>query len=535
MYKVLVVDDELYVRKGIINAIQWDLNKLDFVGEAENGDEAIQLAERTKPDIVITDMKMPGLGGIGLIKELKELLPATKIIVISAYSDFDYTREAIINKVFDYVLKPIKKEELNKVICSCINEIESTHKTLAINNEQSTSFVKIEKLIEELLYNEVDNAHFETQEKMLIEKVFCYPLLHCCVCKIDHLSKQIEPYSQADAFILLKAALDYHLKDFRELNISLINRIKKEIVVVTGGEKFDTETIIFLAKRVVTYCQSQYHIGISVGIGAMVSSPYDISKSYNQALKIVKLKKLKESGVVLSYQDNITDKSPELIDVNFTDKLFLNSLQKGNATDTQKLFHSLLEKFSLGNITIYSLQKKTFLFLEEIEKMLNRFETNMDSECDKGYIQYFDELMAIFRLEEIHEIFDPIIQRIAFFFQTRNKKGGKKAVDEIVKIIHQEYFKQISINDYAEKYYMNADYLGRIFKNETGKSFGDFLTEFRIDKAKKMIENNEAKHYYEIAECVGYKDYRYFCKVFKTIIGLTPGEYREQFRQNFSM
>lgn len=126
LYNVRIVDDEKWMRKGIINAIQWEKLGLRLVAEASRAKEALEQALREKPHIILMDMRMPGMSGIELMKQIKDDLPSTKVMIISGYSDFEYTREAIIHNVYRYILKPIEKEELNKVMTDVIKEL-GTH------------------------------------------------------------------------------------------------------------------------------------------------------------------------------------------------------------------------------------------------------------------------------------------------------------------------------------------------------------------------------------------------------------------------
>ncbi|WP_339316657.1 response regulator [Paenibacillus sp. FSL R10-2734] len=125
MHSVLVVDDEKWIRRGLIQTINWDAFGLKFAGEAANGDDAFTLAMEIRPDLMFLDMLIPGMDGRALLAKLKEVLPNIKVIVISGYSDFENTKEAIRHHVLDYLLKPVRKEELNAVLGKVCEEIRS--------------------------------------------------------------------------------------------------------------------------------------------------------------------------------------------------------------------------------------------------------------------------------------------------------------------------------------------------------------------------------------------------------------------------
>lgn len=134
MYKVLIIDDEPWSRKVVIELVEWEKFGLELVGEAEDGDQGLELIRELKPDIVITDMRMPGVEGVELLREIKEQFPKLKIIVMSGYDDFVYLKQAIRSRAMEYLLKPINPEELSNSLSQCVKELEENSKVRQVSN-----------------------------------------------------------------------------------------------------------------------------------------------------------------------------------------------------------------------------------------------------------------------------------------------------------------------------------------------------------------------------------------------------------------
>lgn len=527
MYKVLVVDDEVYIRKGIINAIQWSSLDLELVGEAEDGIEAIEKAEILKPEIIIMDMRMPGMDGIGLIQALKSRLPSIKLIVISAYSDFEYTREAIVNKVFDYLLKPVKKDQLNDVLSNCITEINDEKQ----KNERKKLLneTNIETIVKSFIFDEANGLQDIEKTFALINDRLHFPGILCVVSKIDNIGLAKAIFKESDILTIVKDYVEYALKQIVGDNqIVLINRVDYEVIALFHLSSSENDKIKSTLQNIIKSIYTLKGFSISMGFSDVVKSPNELCSNYKQAVRIVKTKELSLQGKVLSKSDIENANNLGNGFASYNSKLLVSSIKVGDREKSLSIFKKLLSEFLIRKFTVYLLHKNMIILLGDIEKELNVLNTTIDIECGKSSIAYVKDIMGTFGTCEIEDLFETIIYKLCDFFASKCKKGSKKIVDEIIKSMYNEYSDQISIFGYAKQYYINPDYLGRVFKNVTGKSFVDFLTGIRINKAKELIAKDICTHYYEVAACIGYDDYSYFSKVFKIVTGLTPSEYKDK-------
>ncbi len=521
--RVLVVDDEIYIRKGIINAVSWKQLGLELAGEAEDGYEALDMIKKLSPDIIIMDMKMPGMDGVGLIHSLKKSHPEISFIVISAYSDFEFTREAIVNKAFDYILKPVKKDELNAVLERCISDLKKQKALNGAAKAENNDINSPEAVLKRLIFEAPSTEAELEKNTIIISRALSSSKGLCCVCKIDNLYHATKHLSEADPLDAMKSNVVKALMSTSARHIVFISKSEQEVVAAVSLDKPDKDFFSALARNIKAFCS----FTISIGIGGTAEKPSDLISSYKQAVKAVKMKRLGDNSAVIDFKSLPEETSNDINLSASSMNLFLNTLKSGDENKSIELFNKILSDLYNMKFSIYSLQKNMIILLGDIEKLLNASGTSIDSECGKSSFTYVSSIMVAFSSDEMQEIFRPLITSLSIFFSRKNKKGGKKIVCEIVQSMNDEYFKQISLYGYAKQYFLNPDYLGRIFKQETGKSFIDFLTELRIKKAMELIEKNTFAYYYEVAENVGYDDYSYFCKVFKMVTGLTPGEYAD--------
>lgn len=189
-------------------------------------------------------------------------------------------------------------------------------------------------------------------------------------------------------------------------------------------------------------------------------------------------------------------------------------------------FERLFAAFAADCMTVEHLQWSATLLIHAIEKQLQGKEARLEEICGKKALVFTEMIQYRNDAASVKKIFtDVLLPAVLSYYSHSGEKQGEKIVGELQKWIETNYDQQLSLNQIAGSHYMNPDYLSRIFKKTTGKNFVDYLTDIRIHKAKEMMSKSKYKNY-EIAQKVGYEDYRYFSQIFKRKIGMTIGEYR---------
>jgi YesN/AraC family two-component response regulator len=521
MRKVVIVDDEIWIRRGLIQSIPWDRFGFRLVGEAGDGEEAHRIALAEKPDLLFLDMRMPGLDGKQLLGMLRRDLPDLLTIVVSGYSDYEYMKEAIRQKAFDYLLKPVKKDELVSVLERAVEKMKQQEK-----KKSTGQFDSKEDWLQRILYHAVTDVEAREKEGEI-------PLPEGWPCGETYVM-----VGQRDTFRdgSESSNLVGQLRELLTRNqpflfggewnfvVTTAPDANREFVIVIVGERLQQEEIYKLS-HIVQRTLKQEEIGsYSLGIGMKREDAHYLRRAYLEAGQALKKKRLGVLGTVL-WADNDMSKQR----VNYPqekENAFLRSLQMGNKEGAQHESDMLFAAISEDSMTVDHLQRSAFLLVHSIEKQLRGTESRLEEVCGKNPQMYTEMIQHRNDAAAVKRIFDEeIIPSVLAYYKRSREKQGKKIVRLIQNMIENNYDQPLSLQQIAESHYMNTDYVSRLFKKSTGHNFVDYMTNFRINKSKELMKLSAYKNY-EIAHMVGYEDYRYFSQIFKKKTGMTIGEYR---------
>lgn len=531
MLKIFLVEDEFVVREGIKNNIDWKSNGYVFCGEASDGELAFPMIQRLKPDIVITDIKMPFMDGLSLSSLIKKEMPETEIIILTGYEEFEYAKEAIKIGVAQYLTKPISGDELLCVVNSIADKIEEKNKEKEIkekylkeieenrNNEKKDFFRYLltgSKSMPELMI---------ISEKMDINITAIYYNLF--LFKVQSLKHQDEEYS--NKLIIINNRI-MELEDRN--NIIIFDRdLEGKGFLFMGDSK---EEIISLQNaiidKIIEILDEYKDIRYFGGLGVIVNRLSELTASYEKAARAFAHRYIINGNHILNgevmYNDiNNIQEEFNICDVN------TNKIDRNKITDFLKT--GVLEE------TVY--------FVEGFFKELSCRE--MKSEIFRQYITmdvYFCVIKfveSIFMPKEEIETLDIrsdvlsngdaavsyIIKIIKQAIELREKAAGNRyghIVDEVMNYIDKNYGNdELSLNIIASHVNFSPNHLSMIFSQQTGKTLVKYLTDFRMNKAKELLRCTGKKNNI-IAQEVGYKDPHYFSYLFKKTQNMTPTQYR---------
>jgi two-component system response regulator YesN len=521
MWKVMIVDDERWIRRGLIQSIPWDQFGLELVGEAGDGQEAYAIALEKKPDLLFLDMRMPGLDGKELLAMLDRDMPELLTVIISGYSDFEYTKEAIRHKAFDYLLKPVKKEELASLLEKATIELKRRQA-----DKRKSSLDHREDWLQRILFQA--DAEGDMQEH-------------------PDTSQLPQEWAAGESFILVgqpdvfrdgseQARLSQLLRE--QLNrdrpflfggrwnfvVTTSPDGSRELVVAVAGERMQQEEIVKLNHTVQAVLKQSDSGGFSFGISAKRIDLYHLRDAYLEAKQALKNKRLSATGTLLfasSEMDSQSGLYPQE-----KENAFLLSLHMANKEASVLEFDRLFAAFSADTMTVDHMQRSAILLVHSIEKQLRATDARLQEVCGKNPLMYTEMIQYRNDAASVKSLFDKeIIPHVLIYYSRSGEKQGEKIVREVQKLIEAHYDQSLSLQQIASSHYMNTDYLSRLFKKTTGHNFVDYLTDYRINKSKELMRCSKYKNY-EIAQMVGYEDYRYFSQIFKKKTTMTIGEYR---------
>lgn len=505
MYNVLLVDDEKLILEGLKNIIDWEELNLKISDTAENGEEALSKFKQNPADIVITDIMMPKMNGLNLIKEIKAIDNNIKFIILSGYDDFCYTKQAIKLNIENYILKPINEDELIETLKNTILKIESKMMPYYIN-KKNESIIK-ENILYRWVLNKIDSYELE-------ERSFLF-----------NTSLNNNFYSVLIIKLQTKLNINNIVKQLNKLSFELKYDIfidfDEDIIVLYGNKnKLDLDNNLKKLSQEILKYLINLNINSFITIGNIEENFNDIHKSYKTAKKLQDYLIIKGYNNIISYDFYEKINNPKIQEIVDTKEYYKLILSK----DKNKINEYIDNVFS----KIISLNENT---PENIQNTLIRMIFTLDVISREFNINYEENLKRlineIYNLKTIDNLKEKITQESFNFIDNINSKfkNISPIIQQIVAYINENYKEELSLKTLGDKFNINPSYLGQIFKKEYGKLFTDYLNQVRNEKAKELLLNTNLK-INEIAKMVGYEDASYFYRKFKDYFGLSPNSLR---------
>jgi two-component system response regulator YesN len=532
MYKLLIVEDEELVRNAIVAKLDWISLGFQPVLQAEDGEQAYKIAMEFKPDVVLTDIRMPFMDGLELAERLAKELPDSKIIILSGHDEFDYAQEALKIGVLDYILKPIRSAKLielmKKVRKLLDNEKAEKEKLAKLKSQLHQSLPLLrEKFLNSLINNTVSQREIERKLDFLDIRLPVNSYI-ACVSEIDNASVL------ADS----KSAEEMEL-----LNFSVSNIISKLIYPkgIAFNDIYNRQVIIFnqpdfnkaagkhdfynLLENIRENIEKYLDVTVTIGIGCIVNSLVDLHLSYNDALYAIDYKIVLGSNKIYDIKDLGYRQAHIYFPLEKINSLL--SMVKLECMDkvekcTNDFFDDLLAKRNISPDNIKIILSELINGTQRLLMKVNREEENP---CCLDFGIY-EEIAKHETLEDIKDVILKFLKRICQFIQNNRNSRNLNIIDKAKQyIIENYYLEELTLNHVAGIVSVSPGYLSILFRKETDETFIEFLTRVRMEKAKELLKMPGVR-VYEAAYKVGYSDPHYFSQCFKKYTGLTPSEYR---------
>lgn len=538
MLKLLIVDDEINICRLISKLVNWDLLELEDAGTAYDGQSALTLAETEKPDIVLTDIRMPNDDGLNFIRKCTQILPDTLFIIISGYHSFEYAKQAIKYGVFDFLTKPINQDDLNSTLfraCHTIlkrqrdeqalahfETITARYHSLSSNSRKellnslihgtNTGLTSLQEINNSFGFNfmpgffqtgavyidiEDGNSNYIMTLSLHIEKIISDTLFSLCT--------DAELYTNNHAVVFLV--------NYEEARESVILEQYQEIL--TSARQYDSDGHSFAA----TVC-----------LGSPVREIQMLADSWEKCRNCIKSRVLLGVNRIISYersqparQNKSSAAFPAQTELWKELKKEIELHNPEHVLSTfQSLSRSMLPYFKQLPSEIYTWYIQTLSRLEAYFR-----ETGyIDPDFAAGNAITGDSLYECFTLRQLNTSLRKYIEQIFSYYEEKVQNSDTKIIQMVKKYIQTHYGESLDLDTVAGQVFLSPAYLGILFKQKTGQNYTDYVMDIRIEKSKELL-HDVTMTIAEIASAVGYKDVKYFSKLFKRKLGITPKEYRK--------
>ena len=534
--KVFLVEDEMVIRRGIKNSIDWEKEGYIFCGEASDGELAYPMIIKEKPDILITDIRMPFMDGLELCKLVKKELPDIKILILSGYDEFDYAKEAIRLGVTEYLLKPISSgkllEALDGVSESIRREKEDkdlVHKYMEEMRE-NTEHEK-QKFFEQMIAGNLSMADaLETGKKYEMNlSAGMYNLLLFRFTLGEENRKSGELLGEAEyAIEKLTERLEYVFEFQRGVE-------GWAFLLMADNEEQMSERVKELSKDLEEIMKNYSTIAYFGGIGQPVARLRELEESFREAERALAARFTMELNRIISVEDiRMAQNVDTLDDIEITSfgeiektrtmlEKFLNNGAEDEIDEFVDVYINELPEENLKSVLMrqYIIMDAYIVMMSFCEK-IEGIEGKMKAQSE----ELKNSMKTIQTLEEIKNYIRMLLKKIIGIRDTISGRRYSDIIEIAKDQIRKTYMSdEISLNMIAAEVGMSPSYFSSIFSKEMGKTFVEYLTEIRMDRAKELLMCSSMKTS-EIGYEVGYKDPHYFSYIFKKTQNCTPKEFR---------
>ena len=527
----MIVDDENMICELIRKLLDWGNLGIQLAAIAHDGETAFNLAKEIRPEIIITDIRMPGIDGLTLIERIQELQLQTKFIIISGYKEFDYAVRAIRYGVSDYLLKPIQKQQLNDTVRKlCQNVVDGDEKSAEdseadlVKNSGNVDRVKTKLLLQSVCRHicvpESVPTYMENPNAMLVI-AFRYDTK--TVSNDDSYSNQIGILSSK---ILNEVLLCCERK---QIQLIACQHGRETYFLFNIYHQYDEILNIFIKKFYEAQAQVSFYseLAITMGVGAPVNSINEIDAAVDTARMAVSERFDKGLGQIYSYKDikaqskRLFENSCDMIADEVQSITLLVQFREINKLEN--VWDSIYNNIQQLNPCYFILCGE--LLVEKVMSLSRKFQVSKQVSS----LTYDNILALLSRCSSRREYWNILTGQLTIYLteycKTLDRKLSK-SISEAISYIENHYMEPITLNEIAAYCHTNPAYLSTKFKNELGVNLIKYLTEVRIEMAKLLLVTSDYS-LNEISDMVGFGDSKHFSKQFRKTTGITPSEFRK--------
>ncbi|GBG05616.1 DNA-binding response regulator [Paenibacillus agaridevorans] len=521
MYKLLLIDDEQIILDGLVQKIDWAGQRMELAATATNALSALRLVEELKPDIVLTDIRMPGMDGIELIQHLKQLHPQLLCIILSGYGDFDYAKRAIQFGVEAYLLKPVRDAELNRTLAEMVGKLEKknledSYVTSLRHNYKKQQQSMLSLSLTRLISGSALPEDLAQLPELLLGGTGYAVLVDMETVKYPHLGFREEEQSLFHYCVLniIENCLSLHGIP----GIVFKHAFNRYEFVALIGSVSTRDNSAYLQEAIV-HIARYLRVDVTVGVGTPFRRLTELGRSYTEARQASLNKVLRGGGVVYKYKLATRHSDQHTLSAD-EQRMLVHCLETHNVKTIADWLIKRLRLLAEDNAVGYQELQQ---FMEQIMETLQLFrqKTGFDASME-------DRPAILHRESDMEAIYVELLQLFEYFAlrpQTGSRLTGEQIVEEVIRYIDQHYNEDISLQWISATYYIHANYFSRIFKEKAGVTLSEYILQTRMKQAMQLIKETPLQ-IKEIAQLVGYEQPAYFSLIFRKTFGISPIQLR---------
>ena len=530
--KVFLVEDEVIIRSGVKKSINWEQEGYEFVGEASDGELAYPMILKEKPDILITDIRMPFMDGLELSRLVKKELPDIKILILSGYDEFEYAKKAIKIGVTEYLLKPISAAKLTEVLNAVAetirqeNEEKNLLETYFAEMRENTERDKM-RLFEKLLMGDLSMGEIlEAGERFGMNLgASCYKIV------LFKILANLENHVYAEQMVDACSSVEQAASMMEGVYVFQRGVEGWAFLLTAQDEKSMEESAKILYQNLKQAMKNYTQLEYFGGIGSTVPRIRSLKQSFREADRAFAARFVEETNQIISQKEFEKSQMEEglkmqgVVQIGKSREMLQKFLSNGTREEVKAFSDAYISRIEEENIR--STMVRQYVVIDVCIVILSFCERISSANRLQEEAEELQKMMQ--KIHSLSEIKKYVVRLLNEAIELRDAESGRRYSDLIAaakKEIENHYMtEEISLNTVAISVGMSPSYFSSIFSKEAGKTFVEYLTEVRIEKAKEFLMCCSMKTS-EIGYEVGYKDPHYFSYIFKKVQGCSPKEYR---------
>lgn len=532
LYRIILVDDEEEVRKGIIRKIDWEALGFQVVGDAENGQDALEKIEQLEPDVVMTDIRMPYMDGLTLTSWIRQKYPSVKVLIFSGFDDFEYAQKAIKLNVTEYILKPVNVEELTRILNRVRENLDQEIEQRRDVDLLRESYLSSLPILRELFLNDMVRGNMPAEnirqklEEYKIDILGAEKWLTAVINVENEASEEtgLTLHQEKELIpISVKSLLEDNLKDYCRF-MAFNSAVGVTLIAAVDGERKQT-SLIDLLGDICKEIKRILQVTVTIGIGYFSRELEQLPAAYQSAVDALGYREIVGTGKTI-YINDMEPVSRGKLQLETRDEADLIAVVKfGTREKIEAVAKNFAARMEGARVHMRQLQVYQMSIINCLIRLMQQQDLELGAMFGTDEM-YGKVIYGNMKPEEFASVITEVGCRMNEAMNRERDKTAKKVILEAKQYILDHYQDpELSVDVMCRQLHMSPAYFSTVFKRETGQTYIAYLTEVRLDKAVELLNTTDDKTYV-IAQKVGYQEQNYFSYVFKKRFGISPTKFR---------